>query len=78
MDSRASLLPANASLLSAYDLAMASTPSPVPDLLQKPSMAPKPRSPSVAPSVPAQLEATVGSYALRSQPRKKVRFSNEG
>ena len=57
---------------------MASTPSHVPDLLQKPRTAPKPRSTSVAPSVHAQLEATVGSYALRSQPRKKVRFSNEG
>ena len=71
------LLPSNAALLAAYDASMASTSSPVPDLVQQPRTAPKPRSSTPAPAL-APLEANVGSYALRNQPRKRVRFANEG
>ena len=74
---RDSLLPDNTTLLAAYDLSMASTSSPVPDLIKQPRTAPKPRAPARLPD-PVPLDATVGSYALRSHPRKKVRFSNEG
>jgi 8-oxo-dGTP pyrophosphatase MutT (NUDIX family) len=75
---RESLLTDNSSLVSAYDLSMADTPSPVPDLRTQPRKASTPRAPIVVPPATAPLEETVGSYALRTQPRKKRRFANEG
>ena len=74
---RSSLLPHNSVLLSAYDLSMASSASPVPDLAVAPRTPPKPRPAPALATVQDVAEMTTG-YSLRPGPRKRVLFDIDG
>ena len=72
-----SLLPQYSALISAYDLAMAGTPSPVPDISSKPRTPPIPR-PVPTRAAEEELADLADGYSLRRAPKPRQRFAVDG